>query len=204
MKIVGFLLLLSINLNCYAQNLQFFDREMIVKHKIKEIWEQISNTEKGGDDWMPCPNYYHLFDSKGNMVGEGMGRVPTTVGYKYNDKNEMVDIFWQDYRTKKIEHYFSSDYEDSVVFQEQLTETEERIISMLDSKESYSNHPKFKVSDSCAMINAEYILSVKDEKNGLPSFLKGNFKQELEGSPTPRKPVSPKQLYIYYVYEYFE
>ena len=73
---------------------------------------------------------------------------------------------------------------------------------MLNTKENYRTHPKFKVSDSCAMINAEYVLSVKDEKNGLPLFLKGDFKQELEDSPTPRKPISPKQIYIYYVYKY--
>ena len=197
------LFLLGIGSVCNSQNLQFFDREMIIEHKIKEIWEQISNTEKGTDDWMPCPNYYYLFDKRGNMIGEGMGRVPTTVGYKYNDKNAMVDIFWQDYRSKKIEHYFSSDYDDLPTFQEYLKKTEERIAPMLNTKKSYSNNPKFNVSDNCVIINAEYILSVKDEKNGLPLFLEGKFNKRLEVTPMGQVE-SPKNLYFYYVYKYFK
>ncbi len=203
MKILTTLFLLALSFTSLSQNLQFFDREMIVKHKIKEIWEQISDTEKGTEDWMPCPNYYYKFDKNGNIVGEGMGRVPTTVGYKYNDKNEMVDIFWQDYRSKKVEHYFSSDYDDSAMFLEQLKETEERISPMLNTKVSYSKNPKFNVSDNCALINAEYILSVKDEKNGLPIFLEGKFNKKLDISPMGQIE-SPKNLYFYYVYKYYK
>ena len=196
-------LLLALSFTSLSQNLQFFDREMIVKHKIKEIWEQISDTPKGTEDWMPCPNYYYLFDNRGNMVGEGMGRVPTTIGYKYNDKNDMVDIFWQDYKSKKIEHYFSSNYDNLVKFQEYLKETEERKKPMLNTKESYSTHPKIKVSDNCAMINAEYVLSVKDERNGLPLFLKGKIKENLDVSSMSQVE-SPKKLYFYYVYKYYK
>ncbi len=207
MKRILILFLLALSFTSLPQNLQFFDREMIVKHKIKEIREQISDTEKGTEGWIPCPNYYYKFDKKGNIVGAGEARVSTGVGYKYNKSNQVVDIFWEDKRTGEIEHYFSSiqkNNENPQRFKSELIESEVRLGKMLSSKINYQHQPLFTVSDSCAMINAKYVLSVKEEQNGLPLFLKGYFKQELEDSPTPRKPISPKQLYIYYVYEYFQ
>jgi hypothetical protein len=207
MKKLASLFLLALCFTSLSQNLQFFDREMIVKHKIKEIWEQISDTEKGTENWIPCPNYYYKFDKSGNIVGAGEARVSTGVGYKYNNLNQIVDIFWEDKRTGEVEHYFSSNQrnvENPHRFKSELKKSEERLGKMLSSKTSYQHQPLFSVSDSCAMINAEYILSVKEEQNGLPLFLKAYFNQELEGSPTPRKPVSPKQLYIYYVYEFYK
>lgn len=207
MKYLIVLPLLLLSFYSFSQsNLKFFDREMIVKHKIHKINEMISDDKRDSEDWIPCPNYYYIFDKKGNIVGEGLGRVATAVGYKYNEINEIIDMFWQEHSTGKIEHYFSQNEENiqnPKEFKQQLKQVEKRLSLMLVNKMRYDNKPLFKVSDSCGMINAEYVLTVIDSDR-LPISFKADFKRELETSPTPNKPISPKQLYLYYDYEFHD
>lgn len=206
MKKLIVILLLVLSFDTVSQaNLKFFDRKMIVKYKISKLYEMISDDKRDSKDWIPCPNYYYMFDKKGNIVGEGLGRVPTTVGYKYNDEDELIDIFWQEHRTGKIELYFSQNehsIQNPIEFKNRLKETEKRLVLMLRNKKSYNSKPFFKVTDSCAMINAEYILTLIDGDE-LPVSFKADFKRELDTSLTPKKPISPKLLYIYYDYEFY-
>jgi hypothetical protein len=206
MKLFLFLVLFNLSFNSLSQqNLKYFDRKMIVKYKIKSIWEGVYTELRTDKEGQPCPNVYYTFDMRGNILTYGLGRVGTIYGFKYNDKNEMVDFYWKNRSSGEIEMSYSEKYgNDSAKIKEELKSSDSRFKEMLGFKKSYENDWSYGVSDVCAWINAEYKITVVKESNDLPSVLEGKFIKEFDEFQSPKKPMSPDQIYIYYDYEFFK
>jgi len=203
MKKIFVYLLLVLNFDTFSQQkLQYFDRKMIVEHKIKEIRERVSTEKRKTKDWILTLNNYYIFDKSANILSFGEGRVATGINFIYNNENKVVDYYWKEKGSHKIGLLFSK-VSTPKEFQKNLKEINDVLASMLFQKDSFSHNSTFDISDSCPWINAEYKISVIKETNGLPSILKGNFIKELDVIPNPKKLASPKQMYIYYDYEFY-
>lgn len=186
--------------------LRYFDRQMIVDNNIKEIHELINseNRKETDEDWYAaCIIYIYEFDKRGNIRSSGPARVGTKYGYQYNELNQLIDWTWEDRYSDEIT-YFSEEMKQNLDdFKIGLKEREARIFKELDSKIDFRDNSEMLVSDTCASINAYYSVELIKENNNLPIELKLSHIKESANKIYPNETNSPKILYMYYDYKFF-
>ena len=182
------------------QNLKYFDREMIDKHKINKIYEMISfdvnhnfkmvrsdnyysfAKQDIGTPWRACRNDYYVFDDNSNIqYRKNIGREGTFY-FEYNDMNEMVNYYTtlfpfenliKDINFKK---YLAHD---SDLFEKILSNYQKPLDLLLSSKTDYTQPHFYNIRSSCSGIRARYKITIVKEKDGLPILLKGQFVEYL-------------------------
>jgi hypothetical protein len=184
-----------------AIELEYFDRETILKNKISAIHIKVFENKRGEDpkDWgIPCPVYIYKFDDRGNIIEGGLARLGSKHGYQYDDNNKLKSWSWEDKSTGEIKIFTESDFEQGV-YNKELAERESELKKMILTKINYREPHEKEIIDTCANIDAIYSIKLINEKHGLPVYFKAIKNAELKTFPD-NKLKSPDVLYLWYEY----
>jgi hypothetical protein len=171
--------------------MDYFDKELILKHKISYLEERINVYENEGS----CLVYYYSFNERGLLEKEGLQRMSTTYGVVYNKSDEVIDWYWT---TSTGKEYFSEILkDDSKQFNAELKRMQEINRHQLYSKIDYKTKHTRSFSDHCFSIDADYEIELIRESNELPEELIGTKVKENGDVFT-----SPNKLKISYKYKF--
>ena len=206
MKVFSCLIYLLLFTTATVAELKYFDRQMIVENNIKEIHELINREirDESNEDWYAgCLIYIYEFDQRGNITSSGPARVGTKYGYRYDKHDHLIDWTWEDRNTDEITYFSEELKENADEFKTDLIRIEKRLSTELECKFDFRKTNEMLVSDACSSINAYYSVDILSVKNDLPVELKLSHIKESANKIYPNETNSPKVLYLYYDYKFF-
>ena len=202
-KLVVFISFLFVSAQLMAQDLDLFDREIIVNSKIKSIYEIISEYKLGDepeDSGGPCVVYYYKFDPNGNIVEHGLGRISVTYGFQYGKDGRLVSWSWDYHEGERI--VFTENNYEHGNFKEELQRNQSYFDRILSTKKPLGKTYLKEIRDVCANYDGQYAVRILKESNSLPIHLKAVLKAKL-GELNIGSIKTPEILYVSYQYEYY-
>ena len=207
------LLLLCLSFTSISQDLQFFDREMIVEYKIKSIRQSIYDKEREKNGKNSCSSYLYRFDRKGNILTNKIEKEFESYLFEYNNLNKLVNYYWTDKMSKPVINFKESFENQPELFVKIIANYQNVFDEFLNKKSKIetsilrgADGSFFRMGNGttpryCLIFYRDYSLIIKEEVNGLLSELVGTV---INNDINNKKKQSPKQLYIYYDYEFYD
>ena len=191
----------------YLDELDYLDRDLIVKGKISKLTLTISSFDRDNpvfdeslseeqieDIKTSCAVHLTRFDKKGNLTGHKLRRVSSWVVYKYNDSNKITQGGWENKRdgTLRLWEKTSAD----------LLNIQTQHETRLKSKVRLDSPHEKTIVDICSSFDGVYLISSGEYKNGLPLKAKAKLLRHAEMIFKQGHESSHKELFIYFDYEF--